>query len=163
MYLSRSRDGVASCTTMCRALNSVIWKTLSSLSLDSTSFGLILFPGDSCCGQQCFEFSAYQLRENDFFPSRYSRSAGFTAWLESLANSWGNHCGKGMECLGCLGLSHAHIPGAPWWSQPDLNCMNWKRGHQGQSFPKEIWVADIRMRKNGCWAGESNRSPPLQL
>lgn len=128
--------------TVCRALNNVICKTLSSLSLDSTSFGLILFLEGFSCGQQCFVFSAYQLRENDLFPSRCCRSAGFTASCESHANSWSSHYGRGVECLGCLGPNHAPIPGALWWRQPNLNCMNWKRGHQGQSFPKENWIAD---------------------
>lgn len=154
MHLRRSRDGLASCMTSCRALNRVIWRTLSSLSR-------LHFLWVDVIPRKLFPWSAMDcvLSFNNWgkmtcLPVGTARVLVLLAWLESRANSWGNRCGRRMGYLGCLGLNHVPIPGAPWW-----NCsptwITW--------VERENWTADTRMRKNGFWSGESNRSVPVQL
>lgn len=164
MYPRRSRDGLASCMTTCRALNNVIWRT-SVFSVSWLYFLCVDFiPRQLFLSYSQWWFVFSQLNnpvEKHFFPSSNSKSTGLIG-LSHLPISEAFAMARGMEFLGCLCPNYVPIPGAQWWSQLELHELKGVGGWE-QGFPKGNWTADIRMRKNGFWAGESNRSPLMHL
>lgn len=159
------KNGLASCMTTCRALNSVIWRA-SVFSVSWLYFLCVYFIPKQLFLRYCQQlFLFFQLNipsgKNTSFLVVTAEILDLLAWLKSHANSWGNHYGKGGGGgVGILWLSRPELCAHPWrWRIWWLCvCVWW-----GGDFPKKKYITDTRMNKNGFWAGKSNRSPLMQL